>query len=157
MKGVYQFSIAGGSSSTLRCLSSALSRPNGLALSRDGSVLWVANSADGEPSWSAFEVNTDETCLATGEVQGTGLVNEQSLQDSLHLGPGLSDGFKIDESGNIWSTVPGGIAVIDPKKQEVLVKVSMGTNTSNIQFGDNGDVFVTGLGHIWRLKRALSK
>ena len=29
----------------------------------------------------------------------------------------------------------------------------MGVNTSNIVFGDGGDVFVTGAGHVWRLNR----
>jgi len=71
------------------------------------------------------------------------------------LGPGLSDGFKFDEHGRIWSSVPGGIAVIDVQRKRVLATVRFNTNISNIRFGDNGDVFVTGLGHVWRLKRNL--
>ena len=49
--------------------------------------------------------------------------------------------------------MPGGLAVIDPEEATVLATCSFGTNTSNVAFGEGGDVFVTGLGHVWRLRR----
>jgi len=59
----------------------------------------------------------------------------------------------VDVEGRIWSTIPGGIAVIHPTRNTVLAEVRFKTNTSNVEFGDNGDVFVTGVGHLWRLRR----
>ena len=53
---------------------------------------------------------------------------------------GLSDGFKIDERGYIWTSIPNGFAVIDPGKREVVCQILLGTNTANIAFGRNGDV-----------------
>ena len=71
----------------------------------------------------------------------------------VQLGPGLSDGFKIDEAGRLWASVPGGVAVIDPEAKKVVASVAFGTNISNLRFGEDGDCFVTGLGHVWRMKR----
>ena len=69
-------------------------------------------------------------------------------------GEGASDGFKVDAEGLIWSTIPNGIAVIDPVRAEVKAQVIFGTNTSNVAFGAGGDVWVTGLGFLWRVHRA---
>ena len=68
---------------------------------------------------------------------------------------GLTDGFKIDERGRLWSSVPGGLAVIDPARKAVLASVTFGTDISNVCFGEGGDVFVTGKGHVWRLRRTV--
>lgn len=83
------------------------------------------------------------------------MLSGAELGPGVQLGPGLSDGFKIDQHGRLWTSVPGGIAVIDPSDQgaKVLATCSFGTNTSNVAFGEGGDVFVTGLGHVWRLRR----
>lgn len=125
-----------------------LARPNGLALSADGGTLWVANSVKDTPSWHAFalreELPLERTATLDEEQLGTAGVKH---------GPGASDGLKIDEAGRLWASVPGGIAVIDPEARKVLASVSFGTAIANLRFGDGGDVFVTGLGHVWRLKR----
>uniref|UniRef100_A0A6U6RLD3 SMP-30/Gluconolactonase/LRE-like region domain-containing protein n=1 Tax=Zooxanthella nutricula TaxID=1333877 RepID=A0A6U6RLD3_9DINO len=126
-----------------------LERPNGLALSVDGRVLWVANSVKDTPSWHAFELGEELP------LERSSLLTEAELGPGVQLGPGLSDGFKVDEHGRLWSSVPGGIAVIDPGRGKVLASIKFSTNISNVRFGDGGDVFVTGLGHVWRLRRRL--
>lgn len=141
-KGVFR--VRGGEVALATAL---LERPNGLALSRDGALLWVANSAKDAPSWSAFAMS-DELPLVHSRT-----VTEETLGASLRLGEGLSDGFKVDEEERIWSSVPGGVAVIDPRANRVCATVRFDTNISNIQFGEGGDVWVTGLGHVWRLRR----
>ena len=127
----------------------ALTRPNGLALSPDGTTLWVANSDKDEPSWHAFRMSED----ASAPLEQCRVLSATELGPGVKLGPGLSDGFKIDELGRLWASVPGGVAVIDPESSTVLATCTFGTNISNIAFGEDGDVFVTGLGHVWRLKR----
>jgi gluconolactonase len=47
-----------------------------------------------------------------------------------------------------------GIAVIDPVAEKYVAKIHMGLAISNIAFGDNNDVFITGSGHVWKLKRS---
>mmetsp|Transcript_58192 Transcript_58192/g.188345 ORF Transcript_58192/g.188345 Transcript_58192/m.188345 type:complete len:323 (+) Transcript_58192:292-1260(+) len=127
-----------------------LDRPNGLAISNDGRFLWVCNNAKEGPSWSAFFLS-DALPLVRSFV-----LDSRSLGQDLTPGPGrpgASDGFRVDVEGRIWSTIPGGIAVIHPTRNTVLAEVRFKTNTSNVEFGDNGDVFVTGVGHLWRLRR----
>eukprot|EP00927_Polykrikos_kofoidii_P079123 TRINITY_DN75916_c0_g1_i1.p1 TRINITY_DN75916_c0_g1~~TRINITY_DN75916_c0_g1_i1.p1 ORF type:complete len:407 (-),score=48.45 TRINITY_DN75916_c0_g1_i1:129-1349(-) len=141
-KGVYRLKPDTGN---LDLLTSALERPNGLAFSPDGK-LWVANSIQGAPSWHAFEVSN------TFPWREVATITEADLGETFP-GPGLADGFKFDSDGRIWTSTPGGIAVLDPHTKTVMAKVDFGTNISNIQFGDGGDVFVTGLGHVWRLER----
>ena len=59
--------------------------------------------------------------------------NEQSGQDSVSTpvyylgempGKGVSDGFKIDDQGLIWSSMPAGLCILDPKppKPHVVAK-----------------------------------
>eukprot|EP00538_Stauroneis_constricta_P011236 CAMPEP_0119571986 /NCGR_PEP_ID=MMETSP1352-20130426/44395_1 /TAXON_ID=265584 /ORGANISM="Stauroneis constricta, Strain CCMP1120" /LENGTH=635 /DNA_ID=CAMNT_0007621669 /DNA_START=871 /DNA_END=2778 /DNA_ORIENTATION=- len=66
---------------------------------------------------------------------------------------GLSDGFKIDGRGRIWSSIPNGYCVIEnlsKASRRVVCEVLLGVNTSNIAFGyhdddDNGvNVWLTG-------------
>ena len=66
---------------------------------------------------------------------------------------GLSDGFRVDAAGLIWGSMPDGVCVLDPAAKEVVAQVVLGVNTSNVCFGDGADVFVTGAGHVWRLRR----
>ena len=62
-------------------------------------------------------------------------------------------GFRCDIDGRIWSSMPDGICVLDPNTMEVVCQVIMGVNTANLVFGDGGDVFICGAGHVWRLQR----
>mmetsp|Transcript_24818 Transcript_24818/g.65172 ORF Transcript_24818/g.65172 Transcript_24818/m.65172 type:complete len:385 (-) Transcript_24818:97-1251(-) len=129
-----------------------LERPNGLAF--DGTTLWVANSLASEATWVAF----DATVLLQGGNVELPLVPKVTLNETIlgeMPGPGLSDGFRIDDEHRIWSSMPSGIVVIDTLWQKVIAKVIFNCNTSNVQFGADGDVWVTGLGHVWRLKRKL--
>lgn len=148
-KGVYR--IRAGA---IELVTKELARPNGLAFSPDGRFLWVANSDKETPSWTAFTMSNTLPLQKSIVLDPTSL-GDESLKASI-AGAGLSDGFKIDARGRIWSSAPGGIVVIDPEEKKVLAKVMFGINISNLQFGHGGDVFVTGTGHIWRLRRELS-
>ena len=148
--GVYRWRAGGGA---LELVTDLLKRPNGLAFSPDGQTLWVSNSElvsnkDG-PSWNAFLLREQLP------LERTAVLGKAELPGML-LGPaGLTDGFKIDERGRLWSSVPGGLAVIDPARKAVLASVTFGTAISNVRFGEGGDVFVTGKGHVWRLRRTV--
>ena len=68
---------------------------------------------------------------------------------------GLTDGLKIDPWGYIWTSIPNGFAVIDATSNEVICQILLGINTSNLAFGNNGDVWLTGKGGIWKLQRKI--
>ena len=57
-------------------------------------------------------------------------------------------GTKIEE--RLAKTVSGQT---QKQKAEKGRDVSVGVNTANLVFGDGGDVFVCGAGHVWRLQR----
>jgi len=129
-------------------------RPNGLAI--QGSTLWVADSTISMPSWTSYD-------LSSGSGKATRVVNSATLgqmlgrlDEPLKGGEGVADGFKFDEQGYIWSSIPNGFAVVDPSTQEVICQILLGINTSNLTFGENGDVWLTGFGGVWKMTRKVA-
>ena len=131
-----------------------------LAFSPDGSTLWVADSTIGAYSWTAYPVTQDP---AAPLGKATQVLNPATLGE--HLGvtdqtlagnEGLSDGFKIDERGYIWSSMPNGFCVIDPTQARVVCQILLGVNGSNVAFGKGGDVWLTGAGMVWRMQRKIT-
>lgn len=125
VKGVYRVEYPGGSPELIF----TARRPNGLAFDPEG-TLWIANS----------EVGNMSVFSSTGRL----------LSIDECYGEGAVDGIKIDERGWLWTTVPGGIAVIDLASEKVLARLKVG-RTSNLAFG-GGYLWITGLGHVWRIR-----
>lgn len=73
----------------------------------------------------------------------------------MHSLSGLSDGIKIDENGYLWTSIPNGFAVIDTSNRKVICQILTGINSANLAFGANGDVWLTGFGGVWKLKRKM--
>ena len=72
-------------------------RPNGLVLSPDESILYVANSG-GAPvtGWMAYDLSA------------SGLTNKRVFFDVTGVqGEGGADGMKVDLAGNVYATGPG--------------------------------------------------
>lgn len=130
-----------------------LDRPNGLAF--DGDTLWVANSNSLEASWTAYDAGPILKSTEPVSAPLTPVLKLSEANLGPMPGPGLSDGFRIDSDHRIWTSCPNGMMVIDTKTSKVVAKVNFNINVSNIQFGSGGDVWVTGLGHVWRLQRKL--
>ena len=161
-KGVYRVDRKNGN--LVELFTKFHRRPNGLGFTPDGSKLWVADSTNGIPSWTAYDMPDKpwESCDATPKASS--IVNSVSLgtwlgrtEDLPFLkgGEGLSDGFKFDEEGYLWTSIPNGFAVIDTVQQEVICQILLGTNTSNLAFGKNGQVWLTGLKGIWKIQRRI--
>ena len=55
------------------------------------------------------------------------------------LEPGLPDGMKVDRSGNLFATGPGGVLVFDPDGTH-LGTLNTGVATANCGWGDDGSV-----------------
>ena len=97
--GIYRLSPDG----ELELLYREQSRPNGIALSPDESVLYVANSDPEEKVWMAYDLN--EEGVSNPRVFFD--VNDQTAE-------GAADGLKVDNAGNLFATGPGGVWVIAP-------------------------------------------
>ena len=92
---MYQITRSG----QLRLVSRECARPNGVALGPNQQKLFVADS--GERNVRVFDIN------------GDGSLSKGRIFCLLNAEPGVPDGLKTDEAGNVWVAGPGGIWVFD--------------------------------------------
>jgi gluconolactonase len=110
-------------------LTDELIKPNGLAFSPDESVLYVSQSDPDRAIWMRYPVKSDGT-LEKGEVF-------QDVTEHASRLPGLPDGFKVDDKGNLFATGPGGVWVFSPQGK-ILGRIETGQRTANCAWGDDG-------------------
>ena len=84
-----------------------MTRPNGIAFSPDEKTLYVAQSDPEKAIWMAFDVKDDGTL-------GKGRVFFDATSWAKEGRPGLPDGMKVDQQGNLFATGPGGVHVFAP-------------------------------------------
>ena len=96
-QGVYRRSPYG----KLTLLTDDFDCPNGLAFSPDEKTLYIADSSR-RSHIRAFDVKRD------GSISNGRLFAELKGPE-----PGVPDGLKVDTQGNVWSTGPGGVWVLD--------------------------------------------
>lgn len=126
--GVYRLTPDGD----VTLLTTEMTRPNGLAFSPDFKTLYIAQSDPKAAIWKSFPVKEDGT-LGEGKLFYDAT---QAFKDGL---PGLPDGLKVDQSGNIWATGPGGVYVFTPEGK-LLGRISTGEKTANCGWGNDGSV-----------------
>jgi gluconolactonase len=97
--GVFRY--AGGK---LTAIIRDLTRPNGLVFSPDEKVLYVANSDEKHKVVMRYDVAAD------GSVSNGKIFADLTKETA----PGLPDGIKVDERGNVYATGPGGVWVFSP-------------------------------------------
>ncbi len=112
-------------------LTRELSFPNGVALSPDEKTLYVAVSDPARSVIMAYPIKEDNT-LDAGRV----FFDAMPLRSQ---GKGLPDGLKVDKSGNLFATGPGGVLVISPEAKH-LGTIKTGQATANCAFGDDGSM-----------------
>lgn len=134
--GVYRVSTDG----RVTLLTDRMTRPNGIAFSPDEKTLYVAQSDPDRAVWMAFDVQPDGT-LGKGRVffDATPWIKAKDL-------PGLPDGMKVDASGNLFATGPGGVNVFSPDGK-FLGRLNTGVPTSNCRFGDDGSTLYVTANH----------
>ena len=124
--GVYRLSRDG----KVTLLTKEMTRPNGIGLSPDQKIVYVAQSDPKAPIWKSFPLKPD------GSFGDSRTVLDAS--EWVKRGDkGLPDGLDIDASGNLWATAPGGVAIITPDGK-VLGRLNTGEATANCKFGDDG-------------------
>jgi len=124
--GVYRMAPDG----TVALLDRTLSFPNGVELSPDERVLYVANSDPQRPIWIAYDLN------AAGEP-----TSRKIFADASDLiaptAPGLPDGMAMSGDGHLFATAPGGVLVFTPGGRR-LGRISTGAAIANCAFSDDG-------------------
>jgi gluconolactonase len=125
----------------LQLLTRDLVNPNGIALSPDEKVLYVNSSADRKIF--RFDVRPDDT-IADGR-----LIVDMSAEKA----PGVPDGMKVDERGNLYSTGAGGIWVMSPEGKHLGTLV-FPEQPANLAFGDadGRTLYVTARSSVYRIR-----
>lgn len=111
-------------------------RPNGVALSPGGKHLYVTNSDD--KSIRAYDL--DRSGVAS---------NERVLVKTV---PGVPDGLRTDEKGNLYVACKG-LAVYSAEGKQVFF-IDMPETPSNLAFGDNDmqTLFITARTSVYRIR-----
>lgn len=138
VSGVYRLAPDG----KLTLLVSDFDRPNGLALSPDGKILYVADSTHNH--LRAFDVKADGT-VANGRVFATLTPWPES--------EGHPDGLKVDAQGRVFATGAGGVWVLD-SSGAVLGVIDTPKATTNVGFGgpDGKTLFITARSDLYRIR-----
>jgi gluconolactonase len=139
--GVYKVDTEGN----ISLIDSTLTRPNGIAFSPDYKKLYVANSDPKSALWKVYDVDEKGNILR-GEVLNdvTNLVSDEF--------PGLPDGLKVDDNGNLFASGPGGVLILSPEGKH-LGTINTIKKTANCAFNeDKSELYMTSHSQLMRLK-----
>lgn len=121
-----------------------LVRPNGVALSPDHKILYVAQS-DTKAFIMSYPINKDGSLGAGKLLFDASYLNKQGLQ-------GAPDGLKVDFQGNIFTTGPGGVLILSPEGK-LLGRIETGEATANLAWGEDGStLFMTADMYLLKIK-----
>jgi gluconolactonase len=122
----------------LTLLTKDLERPNGIALSPDEKTLYLANSHAERQVIMAYQLKKDGT-LGRSRVLFNAAESAKSRE-------GACDGMTVDTEGNLWATVPGGVAIFTPEGKQ-LGLLATGDRTANCEFGEDGSTLFIAANH----------
>ena len=121
----------------MRLVAKPVGRPNGIALSHNGRVLYVANS--------------DEHLVRTYDVDRNGeLSNERVVISGVD---GVPDGIRVDEKGNIYLAATG--VMIFDAQGKFIETLGMAETPANCAFGDADlqTLYITARTSLYRVRR----
>ena len=115
-----------GQSGEISIVADDFMKPNGLAFSRDESLLHVADTGlshnpDGPKHIRSFKVNSDGKTLGTSKVFAVCSV-------------GMFDGFRVDTDDRIWSSAADGVHCFLPGG-DLIGKIKLPEICGNVSFG----------------------
>lgn len=126
-QGVYRIATDG----EVFLMTKSLSRPNGIAFSKDFKKCYVSNSDPEHAVWMVYDVDEDGN-----------LTNESVFFDATSMveeNNGLPDGMKVNRAGTLFATGPGGVFVFTPSGEH-LGTIRSGAPISNCALNDDESV-----------------
>ena len=134
--GVYKVSPNGD----IEVLVKNLTRPNGISISNDEKILYVANSDKNNPVIMQYDLSEEGAKNPSVFFDGRELTKKDI---------GLFDGLKVHPTGNVFATGPGGVLVIK-ENGEHIGTIRTEVRTANCAFDENfqylymtSDMFLT--------------
>ena len=138
-QGVYKVTPSG----QVTLLLDSITRPNGIAVTRDEQSLIIANSDPKKKIWYAYDFGPNDS-----------LINPRIFYDATNdpSPVGSPDGLKIDRSGNVFATGPGGIWIFNSEGL-ALGRIKFSEPTSNVALSaDERTLFITADMYVLRVK-----
>jgi gluconolactonase len=137
--GVYR--VRDGS---ISLITDSITRPNGLALLPGDQTLLVANSDPDKAVWYAFDL------LENDSVGNARIFFDGS--EAAKVDAGNPDGMKVDRSGNVFATGPGGVWIFD-RAGKLLGKIKLSQLASNCCLSpDQKTLYVTADMYLLRIR-----
>ncbi len=134
--GVYKVSPNGD----IEVLVKNLTRPNGISISNDEKILYVANSDKNNPVIMQYDLSEEGAKNPSVFFDGRELTKKDI---------GLFDGLKVHPTGNVFATGPGGVLVIKENGDHIGT-IRTEVRTANCAFDENfqylymtSDIFLT--------------
>jgi gluconolactonase len=121
-RNVYRLDPQSGS---LEAVVTDFRQPNGLAFSPDERRLYVADSA------SSHDVDAPRHIRVFDVADGRRLINGRVFCE---IDNGLPDGFRVDRTGNVWTSAGDGVHCFSPEGQ-LLGKIKVPQVVANVAFG----------------------
>ena len=137
-QGVYKVTPSG----QVTLLLDSITRPNGIAVTRDDLSLIVANSDEKKKIWYMYDFGPNDS-----------LINPIIFYDATSdTAKGAPDGLKIDRYGNVFATGPGGVWIFN-REGLPLGRIKFSEFCSNVALsGDEKTLFITADMYVLRVK-----
>ncbi|MFF5289894.1 SMP-30/gluconolactonase/LRE family protein [Paractinoplanes globisporus] len=121
-----------------------MEEPNGLAFSPDESLLYVADTS------AALHEDGKHWIRVYDVVDGRGCANGRLFAE---VSPGVPDGFRVDEHGNVWTSSADSVQVYAPDGRH-LGKIPVPEVVANVCFGgpDGDTLFIAATTSLYRLQ-----
>jgi gluconolactonase len=125
--------------------------PNGLAFSPDESLLYVADSAVSPPGGSRDPDRPGGHSIHVYDVFDGRLC--KNGREFVEVNPGLPDGFRVDEHGNVWTSSHDSVQVFSPAGEPVA-RVPVPEEIGNLCFGgdDGRTLYITASTSLYRIR-----
>lgn len=128
---------------SVRLLTDSITRPNGIALTHNEKTLIVANSDAAKANWYLFDITEDS------------LHNPRILYNAteeMKKEGGAPDGLKVDKSGHIFASGPGGVWIFN-NQSRLIGKFKIPRACSNVALADDDKtLFITADNYLLRVK-----
>ncbi|WP_433557769.1 SMP-30/gluconolactonase/LRE family protein [Pseudonocardia xinjiangensis] len=125
--------------------------PNGLAFSPDESLLYVADSGVAPPNGVRDPNRPGGHSIHCYDVFDGRLC--KNGREFVEVNPGLPDGIRVDETGNVWSSSGDSVQVFAPSGERVE-QVRVPETVANLCFGgaDGRTLYITATTSLYRIR-----